>query len=363
MAEEPHAPAARPVEALHFYKNTLWRLAPTAVWVLLILGGIGAVVYTGTAADSSFLERPRISKMLAEFLVPALLVPAMVLIIAAGGIDLSIGTVAILSAYLVTFFLPRYGANRAALTAIGIAAGVGLANGLLVSLFRIRAAVATLGTMVAAAGVATLVLASPAAQAGAALEAPGFLATLTTTSKLPWGVLIGFAVVGSILVQLTPFGRRPRPTDPEPRECAAARLFYTTVPYLFSGLAAGCVGVYLAAGPTAGHTLPLLSSSAATDTIPAFVACGTILLWLVIAPVLLGGTPPGGGFGTVLGGLLAALLLVLGANLAALKQVPEAHVLIGRGAVIVLAALLSRCFFGIFAWRYRKGKLPVTSGA
>jgi ribose/xylose/arabinose/galactoside ABC-type transport system permease subunit len=78
------------------------------------------------------------------------------------------------------------------------------------------------------------------------------------------------------------------------------------------------------------------------------------LAFLALTAVVLGGTPLGGGHGSVLGGLLAALLLIVGGNVAVLKQAPAENILIAQGAILLAAALLGQIFFGFVAWRFER---------
>lgn len=329
-------------DARYFYENARWRFVSTAVWELLLIGGLVATVLAGMAASDEFLGQARLTKMLGEFLVPAMLVAPMVLIIAAGGIDFSVAAVAVLAGILVGTWAPEIGPQQALLRGLGVAAGIGLVNGLLVSVVRIHGAIVTLGTMFAVTGVCQLLgkgAAAGASGSAAKSEGLGFLATLPG-SPIPWIALAVCGVIGVLLVQCTPMGRRPKPGEVrDPVEGRFARGFYTTLPYLLSGLAAGCVGVYL-------HVASPASVQIAGGTVPY------TLVFLVVTAAVLGGTPVGGGHGTVLGGLLACLLLVVGGNVAALKKVPLEQVVIAQGAILLAAALLARIFFGIVSWRF-----------
>jgi len=329
----------RPVrDCRYFYENTSWRLTSTAVWVLLVIGGIVAVTLVGMSASDDFLGQANLQAMLRQFLLPALLVPGMVLIVLAGGVDLSVAAVAGLTAAVVTQCAPQVGAQAAVWRGLGVAAGIGLVNGLLVSVARIHGAVATLGSMFAVMGITQAVAKSASGPVPA--ESLGFIATLPDSS-IPWIALGVVGVVGILLVQLTPVGRRPQQGEVrEPLEGALARGLCTIVPYVLSGLAAGAVGVYLIKG-------------AAAMTI-AGGAGGYALPFIVLTAAVLGGTPVGGRHGTVLGGLLGCLLLVVGTNVANLKQVPAEQVLIGHGAVLLVAAVLVRMFFGVVSWRFER---------
>jgi ribose transport system permease protein len=344
---EPKRPLRRrskPVrDARYFYEDRTWRHVPNAIWLVLLIGGLVAVGLMGTGSSGEFLGSANLTAMLKQFLVPALLVPPVVLVVLAGGIDFSVAAVAALTGLLVGSWAPQLGPQDALFRGLGIAAAIGLANGLLVSVAKIHGALVTLATMFVVSGACPLILKERAA-AGASAPAPeslGFLASWPD-SAVPWIALGVVAVACILLVQLTPFGRRPKAGEVrEPVESGLARGFYTTVPYVLSALVAGYVGVYqhVATQPAVG----------VAGALPTYE-----LAFLVLTAAALGGTPLGGGHGTVLGGLLATLLLIVGGNVAVLKQVPAENLLIAQGAILLGAALLGQVFFGYVAWRFER---------
>jgi ribose transport system permease protein len=330
-------------DARYFYENTRWRLISTAVWVVLVIAGLVAVVLSGMSVSDDFGGEASLTNMLQTFLLLGMLVPPMVLIIAAGGLDLSIAGVAALAGGLLSLWAGDCGPQAALWRALGIAAGVGLVNGLLVALFRIHGAVVTLGSLFACLGVTSLLgvggSGGGAESSEAAADQFGSLANLGD-SAIPWIALAVCAVIGIVLAQFTPMGRRPKPGEVrEPVEGGFARCVYTAVPYLLSGLAAGAVGVYATIVP--GPELSVLPPG-----LPAQVAL------LVATAAVLGGTPVGGGHGTVLGGLIACLLVVAGLNVAQVHGLELSAIIIGAGGALLAAALLTRMYFGLIAWRF-----------
>jgi ribose/xylose/arabinose/galactoside ABC-type transport system permease subunit len=73
---------------------------------------------------------------------------------------------------------------------------------------------------------------------------------------------------------------------------------------------------------------------------------------LVATAAVLGGTPVGSGHGTVLGGLVAGLLVVAGLNVAQVHGAQPNEIVIGAGGALLAAALLTRIYFGLIAWRF-----------
>ena len=73
---------------VNFYENTAWRLVASLIWIgllfILTIGLIISFVSTGNFAMKMITP---------HLLVIGLMVPAMVMIVSAGGLDLSIGSV------------------------------------------------------------------------------------------------------------------------------------------------------------------------------------------------------------------------------------------------------------------------------
>jgi len=97
--------------------------------------------------------------MLREISVLGILACGMTVVIVAGGIDLSVGSVLALSAVcFASFTLPRgWGAASAIVVTLAVGALAGTISGALVARFRIQAFVVTLAMMVFARGLAKLV--------------------------------------------------------------------------------------------------------------------------------------------------------------------------------------------------------------
>ena len=274
----------------YFYENTRWRLLFSLTWIVLLLVGLVALLGLGGATHSRFFTAGNFRLLVDQFLVIALLAPAMVMIVGAGGLDLSVGAVMGLAGVVFCAAAGR-GAPvpSAAILGLGAALLVGLVNGSLVGLARIPGIVVTFATTALAAGIAAAVsggtlipLADPARQELAGLP------------LLAWGLLFVVGIGSILLVQLTPFGRRPSPGPAEESEPWPARACFTGLPYLLSALMAGLGGLL------AAHRI------GAAD--PAF---GSRTGMGIIGVVILGGTCLGGRFGSVIGALLAAFMFVL----------------------------------------------------
>jgi ribose/xylose/arabinose/galactoside ABC-type transport system permease subunit len=159
-------------------------------------------------------------------------------------------------------------------------------------------------------------------------------------------------VLGIILMQFTPMGRRPRPEVAKENGSCLGRGFYTVLPYVLSGLAAGCAGVLLLSQSAEAMSLGVPRKLCNLLGEGAYTAVPNNLAALVILAAILGGAPFGGGFGSAVGGVLATILLVVASEVAVLSGVyiPALPLL---GGLILAAALLMRIYFGLYSVGFR----------
>jgi ribose transport system permease protein len=317
-SETPTTPADRPPR---FALNMRWRLASEAIWfvvallVLIVLFAVNLLIMNGN---------PRMMANVIRRALPiALVLPPTVLIMASGGLDLSVVGVSVLAA----LFVGRAAEGGAPLMvgvagALAIAFVVGLLHALLVGLVRINGVIVTLGSgtalqLLAASGSVQPAMAGDAARVLG--EGPG--------SVLLWLAALLAIGITALLLYLTPFGRRPQPGD-DRQEGRLARLLFVGLPYLFSSLMAALagfavLGIYRAVVP--GAT--------------------TFLLIDVLLAALIAGTPFGLGYGNVIAGipaLLAASQLDMTAS--ALELMSEVRMRYLPGLAVVVFALLAHLF-------------------
>jgi len=261
--------------------------------------------------------------------IPALTVIAVgtTLVLIAGGIDLSVGSVMALSAALLA--LARVDWRLALPVAIAIALSVGLVSGLLNGFITVRwtipSFIVTLGTLEIARGAAYLATGSRAVFVGSAMGDLG--APLPGLGVSPAFVLAALVVAaGQVLLSKTVLGRYIFAVG---ANAEAARLsgidprrVVVTV-FAISGGLAGLGGVFQlayleSADPNAGIGLELSA----------------------IAAVVIGGTSLMGGRGSVLSSFLGVLIIaVLQAGLAQVGATEPTKRIV-TGSVIVAAVIL-----------------------
>jgi rhamnose transport system permease protein len=245
-------------------------------------------------------------------------------------IDLSVGSIVGLTAYLSSNTLAdHHGIPIAviALLAIAIGAGAGLVNGLLVTVCRIPSIIATLATLSVYRG---LDFELTRGQNVSAYELPQRF--LDFAAKKPLGIpvlawiAIAVAVAGAAVLQWAPWGRDFYAVGSNPE---AARFVgipvarRVTAAFVISGALAGLGGFMFAA------------RFASVDAV-----AGRGFELDVVTAVVIGGVNVFGGSGTVLGAVLGALLVATIQDGFTLLRLSEFWKIFFNGTAIVVAVTL-----------------------
>jgi erythritol transport system permease protein len=305
----------------------------------LRLGGARAVValailvVTFSALSSSFFTTGNLVILAKHVAINAILAIGMTFVVLAGGIDLSVGSVAGLAGMVAGALIHR-GTPVAAVIPAGLAVGaaVGLGNGLLVARLRVPPFVATLGTLYLARGLALLSsngatfpdLAGPSGDG--AFSWLGAARLLGLPSPIYLMILLGAAA--SFVTTRTPFGRHVLAVGGNERAAALAGVPVARTKvavYVISGACAALAGLVLASQLGAAHP-----------------ATGEGFELGAIAAVVLGGTSLAGGVGTVGGTLLGAFVVGVLDDGLVLLGVSEFWQMVCKGIVIVLAVVSDR---------------------
>ena len=266
------------------------------------LAVITVVIFIAMAALSPdrFLSLANITSMAFQFPEFAILALAMTVTMLTGGIDLSVVGIANLTAIIAAMILTRITGSGdgvgVLLLALGASLGVGmlagLFNGVLVALLGLPAILATLGSGLIFTGIA-IALTGGSAVMGFP-PATAFIGNATVLGiPAPLILFAVLAVVISLLLTRTGFGIKLRMygTNPLAARYAAididAMLIKTYV--LSGGLAA-----------IAGMVVMSRANSAKADY-------GSSYLLLAVLIAVLGGVNPYGGYGRVIGVVLAVL--------------------------------------------------------
>ncbi|PZQ97230.1 MAG: ABC transporter permease [Cereibacter sphaeroides] len=257
----------------------------------------------------------------------AMLAACQTLTMLTGGIDLSAGTVATISAFATATLSPLIGVPAAIAVALGVGLLIGLINGFGVAVCRVHPLIMTLGTSLIASG---CLLVYQRFVIATGTKIPDFLVWLGTGRSfgLPNGLVlfIPFATAVILLQRRTGFGRLLYALGSNE---TAARLsgvrrwqVYLSL-YALSGSIASLTGlVYLGV-----VKVPSLSLALPMD-LPS------------VAAAVVGGTSIFGGRGGYGGTIVGALILTVLATMLTLMQIPEGGRRILFGLIILAVTAL-----------------------
>jgi ribose transport system permease protein len=312
-----------------------WRLDLRALSPFIALIALLAL---GTALNPDFLSVSNLTNVVTRSAFIAIIAVGATFVIASGGLDLSVGSMAAFVAGAMIMFLNSMGAADGGTLAMGmgfallLGAACGLANGLIVTAGRIEPFIVTLGTMgifrglimyLAAGGTVTL-----ANFQLRELYRPAYFGSVLGI-PVPVLVFLAVAAIASVILYKTPFGRHVVAIGSN-KEVARysgvpiARV--TALTYVIQGL---CVGLAVLV------YVPRLGSATPT----------TGLLWELqaITAVVIGGTALRGGQGRIWGTIVGAIILEVVGNIMVLSSLVSEY-LIGavQGAIIIIAMLVQR---------------------
>lgn len=243
-----------------------------------------------------FLSTYNIDTLLSNNTIFVLLAIGETFAIMTGGIDISLGSLAALSAVVAARLSP-YGLWPALGGVLLVGLAVGLVNGLAITWLRISPFIATLATLIGARGAALLVSNNATISATANNDFPLFYGGSLFGLPVPIYLLIAAFLLGSLVLNYTRFGRHVLAIGGNEE---ASRLMGLPVErvklmvYMISGGLAALAGLLLASQTFAGNPNEGIGWELSA-----------------IAAVVVGGTLLTGGKGTLFGSLVGALLLGL----------------------------------------------------
>jgi len=308
-----------------------------------VIGPILALVILivlGALMNPNFLSAGNISNVLSRSAFIGIIAVGMTFVITAGGLDLSVGSMAAFIAGLMILVmntaLPVMGVGLPIVllgVAVALAAGLiaGLLNGILITRLGIEAFIVTLGSMGIYRSLVTWLADGGTLSLDFSLRTfyqPVYYGGILGVS---WPIIV-FAVVvilGEVLMRATAFGRHCAAigsNDQVARYSSVRVARVRLLTYVMLGLLVGIATIM--------YVPRLGSASSATG-----------LLWELeaIAAVIVGGTMLKGGFGRVWGTVIGVLILTLIGNILNLTDFVSPY-LNGtiQGAIIILAVVLQR---------------------
>jgi ribose transport system permease protein len=282
----------------------------------------------------TFLNGDNLLNITSQVAVIALIAVGMTLVIITGGIDLSVGSLVALVSVVVACCIRAHGGTDAgwgvmigsALGGILVCALVGLASGLLITLFRLPSFIVTLGMMQIAAGEAKSI-----SNGNSIYDIPASFTWLGRGASIlgiPNAVLIMVIVyvIAHVAMTRTKFGRYVYATggNMEAARLSGVRTHLILVSvYTLSAALAGVGGIVVTSQLKTGD--PTLGVGYELSAITAVVVGGTSLI---------------GGSGKILGTLIGALIIAVmqnGMNLTGIDSYTQQKVL----GIVLLAAVIS----------------------
>jgi rhamnose transport system permease protein len=321
MADAGLAVGPPPVQARgHWLAAVARQRELSLVAIMVVLGGLV------TLTAPQFLTVDNISQVAVLASVIAVAAIGEALVVITRNVDLSVEATIGLVAYCVASLLERHALDTPGAIAFGLGLGLvlGMINGVVVTILKVPAIVATLGTLSIFRGIDYLVAGSH--QVPLAGLPPGFTDPAgDSVLGIPVFVLIAVSIVivGSVILRSTRFGRQLYAVGSNPEAAAIlgipSRLVVFTA-FSLCGLLAGVAGIL--------YVMEF-------GTINGTSATGLVLA--VVAAVVVGGVNIFGGSGTLAGAAIGALFLGFIANALILVGLSQFWLQAIYGIVILLA--------------------------
>ena len=322
MSEKSEAIIGQPESLLSRMKED-WRQYVIYAGFVVIF-----IFFSITLADKGFLDPNNLLNIVRQTAMIAIMAVGMTFVLSAGEIDLSIGSVAGLASVTTALALAKFGLIGGILCGVLTGIVVGMINGLLTTRVGIPSFLVTLAMMGIAKGAAMWVSATAAVPilnktyysvfgSGNLGPVPGLLI---------WALIA--AAIGHVALRKTTFGRKVLATGGS--ETAAK----------FTGI------------KTHNIKMQVLIISSLTAAFAGMLYAGRLRSGRfqlgegdelsVIAAAVLGGTSLFGGFGSVVGSIMGALMIGLINNGLILMGLEFSQQLIARGVIIILAVTVAR---------------------
>lgn len=295
-----------------------------------LLIALAAIVAVVGAQQSRFLTASNARQILLAVSILAILAVGQTLVVLTRNVDLSVASMVGLVAYVAGSILrdnPGFSVPLVVLIGCALGMGLGAVNGALVTVGRVPAIVATLGTLYVFRGVDYWIASGKQVVVADVPESYRDIA-MTRVSGVPTPIIFaaGIALLVAYALRYTRVGRQLYAIGSNPD---AARL---------AGIRSGRLvfGAFVASGLLAGIGGILWGSR--FGAIDARAASGYELQ--VVAAVVVGGVNIFGGSGTVMGAVLGAVLLGTIANaLTILRLNPFWLQAISGGAILVAVTI------------------------
>ncbi|MFM0049164.1 ABC transporter permease [Caballeronia grimmiae] len=310
-------------------------------WETMLVVVLAVSLAAGRVLSPMFLSSANLSNTLADFTEIALIALPMTLVIVAAEIDLSVASVLGASSALMGV-LWHMGLPMPLVIALVLAFGTlaGVLNGLVIVRFGLPSLAVTIGTLALFRGLAYVLLGDQAiADFPASYTAFGIETITDTFLPMPFVLVIAGAIVFTVLLQATPFGRSLYAIGANPTAAQFSGIDVAKTKlrlFMMSGAMAALAGVV--------YTLRF--TSARGDNGEGFELS-------VIAAVLFGGVSIFGGRGSMIGVLLSLVIIGVLRNALTLADVSSETLTIVTGALLLSSVLIPNL---VARWRAAREK-------
>ena len=285
------------------------------------------VFFAVTLHDDGFFSETNLLNIVRQTTPVTVMAVAVVFVLSAGEIDLSLGAVVALSALVTADVMQSHSAVLAVAAGLGVGLGIGAVNGLFVTLLRLPSFLVTLATMGLVAGVARTItnLESVAVENQTFIDIFGSGNVGPIPSLAFWA--LGAVALGHFVFRHKRFGAHVVATGDNVDAARATGIRVDRVRFavlVVSGASAAIAGI-LYTGRLEG----------------AYYTLGDQDLLTVIAAVVIGGTRLFGGVGSVIGALVGSLIMGMLTNGMILWGLSSSEQLVAQGIVLLLAISLT----------------------
>jgi ribose transport system permease protein len=304
---------------------------------LILVVALGIVLSPrGAGGNIIFLSGGNLTDILLQQGEIGIIALAMTLVVIAGGIDLSVGSVLAFAASLAGMLLVRWeprcssGVQIAATVAAVLLLGavIGAVNGIIITRLRLQPFVMTLAAMIGVRGLTRWMTGNTNIDFGFDAAASARFSDILSGKPLILSVWAALAVAAHLVLSRTVYGRYLRAIGENEKAAAFTGLpirLARTSTYVACGAAAALAGLVHAARSHQGNP---------ND--------GVAYELDVIAAVVIGGTALSGGQGTVLGTVTGTLILGVLTNVLRLRMVDSNVELMIKAVIIIVAVWLQR---------------------
>lgn len=310
-------------------------------WEVILVFLLVATIVVNTIVSPYFLDVFNLADATFNFSEKAIIALAMALLILVREIDLSVAAIVALAAMAIGY-AAEAGLGPAGLFAVGIAVGLGcgMFNGLLVTWFSLPSIVVTIGTMSLFRGLTQVILGDQAKtkyppeflELGQSyfikMKESGIDWLFVPPVPLSFLVFLVLAILFGVVLHRTAIGRQLFAIGSNP---VAAR---------FSGIPVSRLRfiLFVVSGALSGLAAALLT--ARLGSMRSNIAVGWELD--IVTMVILGGVSIAGGVGSILGVVLAVLVLGLVTFGMSLNNIPGQVVSVYIGALLIAVIAIPR---------------------